>query len=127
MRRRARAILGGVAAALVATVVAWQTPVRAQSSTPADVTKTDNVEARLVSERIGLVPGKTAWLALHFKIRPGWHTYWLNPGDAGEKTDIAWTLPPGFLAGAIEWPAPERLEEPGNIVIYGYTNTATHL
>jgi thiol:disulfide interchange protein DsbD len=92
-----------------------------------DSVKTDNVTARLVSERIGLVPGQTAWLALHFQIRPGWHTYWLNPGDAGEATQIAWTLPPGFSAGAIEWPAPERLVEPGEIAVYGYSGTATHL
>src|SRR6185503_16838228 len=82
-----------------------------------DSIKTDNVTARLVSERIALTPGRTAWLALHFTIRPGWHTYWLNPGDAGEKTDIAWTLPPGFSAGPIQWPAPERLLEPGDIAV----------
>jgi thiol:disulfide interchange protein DsbD len=92
-----------------------------------DTVKTDNVTARLVSERIALVPGRTAWVALHLEIRPGWHTYWLNPGDAGEKTEIAWTLPPGFKAGEIQWPAPERLVEPGDIAIYGYTGTATHL
>lgn len=92
-----------------------------------DSVKTGNVTAQLVSERIALTPGRTAWLALHFTIRPGWHTYWLNPGDAGEKTEIAWTLPPGFAAGAIQWPAPQRLVEPGNIAVYGYTETATHL
>ena len=102
-------------------------PAHAQIAPPTDTVKTDNVTARLVSERIALVPGGTAWLALHFTIRPGWHTYWLNPGDAGEKTDIVWTLPPGFAAGAIEWPAPERLVEPGDIAVYGYTGTATHL
>jgi thiol:disulfide interchange protein DsbD len=101
---------------------AWLVPAHAQDSV-----KTDNVTARLVSERIALVPGGTAWLALHFTIRPGWHTYWLNPGDAGEKTEITWTLPPGFSAGAIVWPAPERLVEPGDIAVYGYTGTATHL
>ncbi|MCW5773623.1 MAG: thioredoxin family protein [Rhodospirillaceae bacterium] len=100
----------------------------AQDAAPApDTARTDNVTARLISERIALVPGRTAWVALHLTIRPGWHTYWLNPGDAGEKTEIAWTLPPGYKAGAIEWPPPQRLIEPGNIAIYGYTGTATHL
>lgn len=92
-----------------------------------DTVKTENVTARLLSERIALVPGRTAWLALHFEIRAGWHTYWLNPGDAGEKTEIVWSLPPGFAAGEIQWPAPQRLVEPGNIAVYGYTGTATHL
>lgn len=88
--------------------------------------KTPHVTARLVSERSGLVPGETAWLALHLAIREGWHTYWVNPGDAGEKTEIVWTLPPGFSAGDIEWPAPRRLRE-GPVTIYGYENNAVHL
>ena len=92
-----------------------------------DSVRTDNVTARLVSERIALTPGRVAWVALHLTIRPGWHTYWLNPGDAGEKTEIAWTRPPGFKAGEIAWPAPERLVEPGDIAVYGYTGTAMHL
>src|SRR5512138_2456704 len=90
MTRSARWVIRGLAALLMIAAA----PAFAQSSPPADSVKTENVGARLVSERIALVPGTTAWLALHFTIRPGWHTYWLNPGDAGEKTDIAWTLPP---------------------------------
>ncbi|HEY7607829.1 MAG TPA: thioredoxin family protein [Alphaproteobacteria bacterium] len=113
----------------VVVAAAWlaAAPAHAQDSAASDTVKTENVAARLLSERIALVPGETAWLALHLAIRPGWHTYWLNPGDAGEKTEIAWTLPPGFSAGAIQWPAPQRLLEPGNIAIYGYTGTAIHL
>ena len=124
MMRRWAKILGRALAAAAWLVAA---PAIAQDSAASDTVKTDNVSARLVSERIALVPGETAWLALHLTIRPGWHTYWLNPGDAGEKTEIAWTLPPGFAAGAIQWPAPQRLLEPANIAIYGYTGTATHL
>ena len=124
MMRRWAKILGRALAAAAWLVAA---PAIAQDSAASDTVKTDNVIARLVSERIALVPGETAWLALHLTIRPGWHTYWLNPGDAGEKTEIAWTLPPGFAAGAIQWPAPQRLFEPGNIAIYGYTGAATHL
>ncbi len=110
-------------------VSAWLLAAPSQAETPSagDSVKTENVAARLVSERIALVPGRTAWVALHFTIRPGWHTYWLNPGDAGEPTHIAWTLPPGYAAGAIHWPAPERHIEPGDIAVYGYSGTATHL
>ncbi|HKX91757.1 MAG TPA: protein-disulfide reductase DsbD domain-containing protein, partial [Sphingomicrobium sp.] len=38
-------------------------------------------------------PGETATLALHFKPDPGWHGYWLNPGDAGFGMTLEWTLP----------------------------------
>ncbi len=116
-----------IAAGLWLATLAWLAPALAQTSPPSDSVKTENVTARLVSERIALVPGGTAWVALHLAIRPGWHTYWLNPGDAGEPTEIAWTLPPGYSAGAIQWPAPERLVEPGDIAVYGYTGSATHL
>ena len=51
---------------------------------------------------------------------PGWHTYWQFPGDAGIPTEIKWQLPPGWKAGPIQWPVPLKLNEPGDIQIYGY-------
>jgi thiol:disulfide interchange protein len=50
---------------------------------------------------------------------PGWHTYWENPGDAGLATTLEWTLPEGFVATKIDWPAPKRIEE-GPLTVYGY-------
>jgi len=58
-------------------------------------------------------------VALHLHMDPGWHTYWINPGDGGLATTIDWTLPPGFTAGPIQWPTPER-HNMGPLVIYGY-------
>ena len=51
-----------------------------------------------------------------------WHTYWKNPGDAGAATEIAWTLPPGWTADAIQWPRPKRLPV-GPLMDYGYEGT----
>ncbi len=31
-----------------------------------------------------------------------WHTYWINPGDAGLATRVDWTLPEGYQAGGIQ-------------------------
>jgi thiol:disulfide interchange protein len=86
----------------------------------------DNVKARLVSERSSLGPGQTAWVALEFDIREGWHTYWRNPGDSGEATRLTWELPPGFSAGDIVWTTPHRFEVPP-LVNYGYAKHAVHL
>lgn len=58
---------------------------------------------------------------LLFHLDPGWHIYWQNPGDSGEPPKVQWTLPRGFRAGAIEWPAPIRLGS-GSVVDYGYEN-----
>ena len=68
-----------------------------------------HVQLELRPAAAAIAPGGTLYVALHQKIRPGWHTYWRNPGDAGEPPKLAWTLPPGWTAGDIVWPAPKRL------------------
>ena len=35
---------------------------------------------------------------------PGWHGYWLNPGDAGLPMDVQWQLPTGFCRRAAALP-----------------------
>jgi thiol:disulfide interchange protein DsbD len=56
------------------------------------------VSASLIAETEGILPDQPLHIALRQKIRPGWHTYWQNPGDAGLPTTIERTLPPGFAA-----------------------------
>jgi thiol:disulfide interchange protein/DsbC/DsbD-like thiol-disulfide interchange protein len=91
-----------------------------------NVVATDNVKARLVSETSAIGPGQSIWVALEFNIRDGWHTYWRNPGDSGQATSMAWSLPPGFTAGAMVWTTPQRFELPP-LVNYGYAKHAVHL
>ena len=79
----------------------------------------DLVRARLIAETSALQRGKTGWLAVHLTMKPGWHTYWRNPGDAGLATSIKWRLPEGVTAGAILWPAPEKFVA-RTIVGFGY-------
>ncbi|HWA21688.1 MAG TPA: protein-disulfide reductase DsbD domain-containing protein [Caulobacterales bacterium] len=81
--------------------------------------RTDNVEGELVSSRAVVAPGETFTVALHEKIRDGWHTYWRNPGDSGEPTTITWNLPAGFSAAPNEWPAP-TIDRTGPITTYVY-------
>lgn len=80
------------------------------------------VHARLVAEDKGVAPGGTVTVALEEKIAEGWHTYWKNPGDAGAPTEIEWSLPPAWKAGAIQWPRPKRLPV-GPLMDYGYEGT----
>ncbi len=98
----------------------------AARSLPGNVVATDNVKARLVSETGGIGPGQSIWVALELNIRDGWHTYWRNPGDSGQATTLAWTLPPGFTAGEIVWTTPHRFDLPP-LVNYGYAGHAVHL
>jgi thiol:disulfide interchange protein/DsbC/DsbD-like thiol-disulfide interchange protein len=73
----------------------------------------------LVSENLSVAPGTSFTVALEENIRDGWHTYWINPGDAGAPTEIKWSLPQGWRAGQIEWPTPKRLPV-GPLMDYGY-------
>ena len=78
------------------------------------------VALTLISDVAAIEPGSTIWVGLQQRIAPGWHTYWINPGDSGEPLSIEWSLPSGFTAGPIIWPRPERLPV-GPFVSYGYT------
>ncbi len=80
---------------------------------------TPQSEVALISEQASVTPGGTAWLGLHIKTKPGWHTYWQNPGDSGQATRISWTLPGGVSAGNIRWPLPQKFSL-GPVSGFGY-------
>ncbi len=81
---------------------------------------TDHVRVSLISEQTALVPGTTAWLGVRLSHDPHWHTYWINPGDSGLPTKLSWTLPEGYRASDIAWPAPHRIAV-GELTNFGYT------
>jgi len=85
----------------------------------AALVSTGHVGVELVADTVGVAPGGTVHVALRQQIAPGWHTYWRNPGDSGEATTLAWTLPAGWRAGDIVWAAPKKLPI-GPLMDYGY-------
>lgn len=100
----------------------WGVACLAGAANAADVVTTPRVEARLVSEVEGVpAQGGAISLALNQRLQPDWHTYWRNPGESGEATTIAWTLPEGFAAGDIKWPYPHRIAF-GELANYGYSD-----
>ena len=76
------------------------------------------IEPQLVAEGPA-PPGGEVELAIHMQTRPGWHGYWLNPGDAGKPMDVEWQLPAGFAVGSLRFPVPTRLEI-ANLMNYVY-------
>ena len=88
-----------------------------------DTVITPHVRASLISEQRSIEPGQSFWVALHFDIIDGWHTYWKNAGDSGNPPRIEWQLPPGFSASDIHWPYPQRLPV-GPLMNYGYSHEA---
>ncbi|MDX3805316.1 MAG: protein-disulfide reductase DsbD family protein, partial [Bosea sp. (in: a-proteobacteria)] len=95
-----------LAVALLACGLASPNLVSAAESAPVI---SQRVSATLLSGRDSVAPGERFHVALVQKLAPHWHTYWLNPGDSGEPTQIHWTLPAGAKAGEIAWPAPRAI------------------
>jgi thiol:disulfide interchange protein DsbD len=73
----------------------------------------------LIAENQWIAAGNTLNLGLRFQLEKGWHIYWVNPGDSGEPPRVKWQLPMGLTAGAMQWPAPQRLGT-SSIVDFGY-------
>ena len=90
-----------------------------------DVFETDKVRAQLLSEHETIKAGEPFEVALHLTIREHWHTYWQFAGDSGAATTIDWTLPEGFAASPIAWPAPSRIPL-GPLMNFGYEGEAVH-
>jgi thiol:disulfide interchange protein DsbD len=86
----------------------------------AQLVRTANVAVELHAARATIAPGERFTIVLRQTIREHWHTYWRNPGDSGEPTALTWSLPQGFEAGPIQWPAPEAI--PFDILVnHGYS------
>ncbi|MEO5773532.1 MAG: protein-disulfide reductase DsbD domain-containing protein [Sphingomicrobium sp.] len=67
-----------------------------------------NIRPELVAETAAR-PGSEVELAIHMRTKPGWHGYWLNPGDAGLPMTVDWQLPKGASVGPLRYPVPSRL------------------
>jgi thiol:disulfide interchange protein DsbD len=74
----------------------------------------EHLRAELVVETLTIQPGKEFLAGLKFEIDEHWHIYWVNAGFAGEGPKYAWTLPAGWSASPILWPAPVRVDDKGS-------------
>ena len=81
----------------------------------------EGVDASLVFDAsMPLVPGEPFTAIIVLDLKPGWHTYWLYPGDSGIPPKVVWHLPAGWKAGPLEFSIPNQFSEPGDMIIYGY-------
>ncbi len=76
------------------------------------------IDPQLVAEG-PVSPGGEVDLAIVMHTKPGWHGYWLNPGDAGLPMTVDWDLPKGWSVGKLRYPVPTRLTVAG-IMNYVY-------
>jgi DsbC/DsbD-like thiol-disulfide interchange protein len=80
----------------------------------------DLVKAELLADTTAVVPGKNFTLGVRLTIKPEWHVYWKNPGDAGLPVRITWHVPEGMQMGELKFPIPIKFVQPGDVVGYGY-------
>jgi DsbC/DsbD-like thiol-disulfide interchange protein/cytochrome c biogenesis protein CcdA len=90
----------------------------AQSATAQLAPRQNAIRPELIAEGPA-VPGGEVELAILMHTKPGWHGYWLNPGDAGLPMDIKWRLPAAASLGSLRFPVPDKLLVAG-IVNYVY-------
>ena len=70
----------------------------------------DLVKVELLAEPAAIMPGEPFTVGIKLSMKEHWHTYWRNPGDSGEPTQVTWKLPQGFVgrrsrvAGAVADP-----------------------
>ena len=94
-------------------------PARGQPAEP-DKNAIRHAEVALISRELGARPGEPLRLGLLFKMKPGWHIYWNGFTTSGIPPTVDWNLPSGVTADDLEFPAPTRHVEPGEILDHIY-------
>jgi len=75
--------------------------------------KSQHSQVRLISQ-LSSLSSKTfeIQMGLEFKLDPGWHVYWKNPGDVGYAPKLVWKLPESWLASDLNFPHPILFDAP---------------
>src|SRR6478752_1098079 len=100
----------------VAACFLWSAALLAAHAQPS----TQHARVELLSREEAAAPGADVQLGIHFVLQPGWHIYWINPGDSGQPPVLKWQLPAGYSAGELQWPRPERMQPASQLTDYGY-------
>lgn len=67
-------------------------------------------------------PGQAITTGFKMVLDEGWHTYWINPGEAGMPLGVDFSLPDGWKADEPMHPVPIRFKT-GDLADFGYADT----
>jgi DsbC/DsbD-like thiol-disulfide interchange protein len=67
------------------------------------------------------ISGGVRRAGVEVRLKPGWHTYWRYPGDAGVPPQFDFKGSQNVKDAEVLWPAPERIKEAGGTSI-GYAS-----
>ncbi|QDH17981.1 cytochrome C biogenesis protein [Swingsia samuiensis] len=103
-------------------VFGWNENQQASAAESAVVESTHD-KASLVTDYDTVGANQSLKVGLRLQLKPGWHTYWINPGDAGDAPtlDIAAQGATIEKSSNIIWPTPDRLSDSG-LMSYVYMN-----
>ena len=87
----------------------------------AKAAKTDHAEISIIGEKNLISEPGTIDLGYKFIFTPGWHTYWINPGDSGGPPTFQSNQVKGWKINQNLWPGPQIIEYPP-LMTYGYEN-----
>ena len=83
--------------------------------------KTDHAEITIVGNTNIISEPSVIQLGYKFVFTPGWHTYWINPGDSGGPPIFEFNSPPGWDINENVWPGPQKITYPP-LMTFGYVD-----
>ena len=90
-------------------------------SAVSETVKTDHAEISIIGNNNIISKPGVIDLGYKFKFTPGWHTYWINPGDSGGPPTFTSAISNGWKINPNLWPGPQTIEYPP-LMTYGYEN-----
>ena len=83
--------------------------------------KTDHAEITIVGNTNIISEPGVIQLGYKFVFTPGWHTYWINPGDSGGPPIFEFNSPSGWDINENVWPGPQKIIYPP-LMTFGYVD-----
>lgn len=77
----------------------------------------------VTTDKDSLLAGESIWVMFHLELKPGWYTYWENPGDSGLAPQLNTKLPKGYKISKLIFKPPSIIKV-GDLVDYGYYDEA---
>lgn len=78
-----------------------------------------HTEVTVALENSQVMAGQPVRGIFHMKMEGNWHTYWKFAGDVGLPTEVKWSMPEGWKADPLYWPAPHYIDTSG-LISYAY-------
>ena len=83
--------------------------------------KTDHAEITIGGNTNIISEPGVIQLGYKFIFTPGWHTYWINPGDSGGPPIFEFNSPSGWDINENVWPGPQKIIYPP-LMTFGYVD-----